>query len=92
MITVLMTGILFMFLLAGAVDACPTCKQALAEGGNHANVVRGYFWSILFMMSMPFLILTGLGTYFYLQIRKAQQALSVPQVETAMALATDSLS
>ena len=68
----LLAAVVLMALLVGSAQACPTCKQALAEGGNHANVVRGYFWSILFMMSMPFLILAGLGSYFYLQICRAR--------------------
>ena len=88
----LLFGILLTVLLVGMADACPTCKQAVAEGSNHANVVRGYFWSILFMMSMPFLILTGLGTYFYLQIKQAQRARVGQPTEASMALASDALS
>nr|AGC72169.1 hypothetical protein [uncultured bacterium A1Q1_fos_962] len=37
-------------------------------------MIRGYFWSIIFMMSMPFLIFGSLGAYFYLQVLKARQA------------------
>lgn len=60
-------------------DACPTCKQGLADGQE--NVARGYFWSILFMMAMPFLIFAGLGLYFFLAIRRAKARLqqSAPQ-------------
>ena len=54
--------------------ACPTCKEAVAENGqSQAGLVRGYFWSILFMMSMPFLIFCGLGYYFGWQVRKARE-------------------
>lgn len=54
--------------------ACPTCKDGLAGNDpEHANLVRGYFWSIVFMMSMPFLIFASLGTYFYWQIRRARK-------------------
>lgn len=63
---------------AGVADACPTCKDSLAHTDPASQaLVRGYFWSILFMMSMPFLILTGIGGYFYYEIRRAraQQAL-----------------
>ena len=53
--------------------ACPTCKQGLISGDrDSANLVRGYFWSIVFMMSMPFLVLGSLVTYFYLLIRRAR--------------------
>lgn len=61
-------------LFATLAEACPTCKDGLGNDPARADMVRGYFWSILFMMSMPFLILAGLGTYFYLQIRKARRA------------------
>jgi uncharacterized membrane protein len=53
--------------------ACPNCKETLAEGGANAlNMVRGYFWSILFMMSMPFLILGTMVSYFYYEVCKAR--------------------
>jgi hypothetical protein len=53
--------------------ACPTCKDGLSQNDPlHANLVQGYFWSILFMMSMPFLLLSALGGYFYYEVRKAR--------------------
>ena len=57
-------------LVACTAEACPTCKAAIAENGGH--LVRGYFWSIIFMMSMPFLIVAGLGSLFYMEVRRAQ--------------------
>lgn len=52
-------------------EACPTCKDGLASNDPaRANMVRGYFWSILFMMSMPFLIFGGWGIYFYRVMRQ----------------------
>ncbi len=56
--------------VACTAEACPTCKAAIAENGGH--LVRGYFWSIMFMMSMPFLIVAGLGGIFYMEVRRAQ--------------------
>ena len=61
-----------LLLLADVALACPTCKDNMAGDPGSANLVRGYFWSILFMMSMPFLILAGLSSYFYWEIRKAR--------------------
>ena len=58
-------------IMLGVAQACPTCKESVAENGG--NLVRGYFWSIVFMMSMPFLIVAGLGTMFYLDVRRAQR-------------------
>ena len=50
------------------VQACPTCKESLSE--NNKELVQGYFWSIIFMMAMPFSVLTGISTYFYLLVRR----------------------
>lgn len=60
--------------LADAAWACPSCKESLSA--SQANMARGYYYSILFMMSMPFLILFGVGGYFYWQIRKARAAMA----------------
>ena len=57
---------------ADAALACPTCKENLAGDPEAANIVRGYFYSILFMLSMPPLILSGLSLYFYYEVRKAR--------------------
>jgi hypothetical protein len=55
---------------SAVVEACPNCKQALSENGH--SLVTGYFWSIVFMMSMPFLLLGGLSTYFYILVVRAR--------------------
>ncbi|MCA9263498.1 MAG: hypothetical protein KDA60_06595 [Planctomycetales bacterium] len=60
--------------LTQLVEACPTCKDSLAEG-NNANMVRGYGWSIVFMMASPFVIFTALCAYFYYEVRKARAAM-----------------
>jgi len=63
-------AILLLATMAGLASACPTCKESVAENGG--NLVQGYFWSIIFMMSMPFLIFSGLSTMFYLDVRRAR--------------------
>src|SRR4051812_39741318 len=60
------------FVLAGVAQACPTCKENLAQDPAAAGLVQGYFWSILFMLSMPYLIFTALASYFYYEVRKAR--------------------
>ena len=63
--------LLVIFLGCHGVDACPGCKDALAENDpQHAQMVRGYFWSILFMMAMPFALAGTFGTFCYLEIRR----------------------
>ena len=71
--------------LAAVCQACPTCKNGIADGPQQAGMVRGYFWSILFMMSMPFVIFGSLGTYFYLEVRRARTAQAAAAELTAAA-------
>jgi uncharacterized membrane protein len=58
---------------ASVAEACPTCKDSLASDPVQQGMVKGYFYSILFMMSMPFLILSSLAAYFYYEVRKARR-------------------
>lgn len=60
-----------LLLIAGIAEACPTCKDQIAGDPAAQNMARGYAYSIVFMLSVPPLILTGLGTYFYLEVRRA---------------------
>lgn len=69
------------FMLVSWADACPTCKEGLNEDGG--NLVRGYFWSIMFMMSMPFLILGSLSCMFYLDVRRARRRMNPDLVVAA---------
>ena len=49
-------------LSADAALACPMCKEA-AEADP--RLPRAFFASILFMLSMPFALLTAFGVGFY---------------------------
>lgn len=62
-------------LLVGAASAwaCPTCKEGLGHDPATANMARGYAISIIFMLSMPFLIFTGLSSYFYWEVCRARR-------------------
>ena len=53
------------------VMACPTCKAAVANG--HDGVGLGYYWSILFMISMPFLLFGGWALFIYRAFRQNQK-------------------
>ena len=75
-----------LFLALGATaQACPTCGAGMAEGGEAGRrMLNSWFWSILFMMSMPFAILGSLGGYMYWIVRKARREQSAEFVaETA---------
>jgi len=58
-------------LLADVAQACPTCKDGIAENDPAAkSMAAGYFYSILFMMAMPFLLLGSFISFAYWSIRK----------------------
>ena len=56
---------------ASIASACPNCKESLADPQQH-SMATGYYYSILFMMSMPFAILGTFGSLAYLSIRRAR--------------------
>jgi hypothetical protein len=54
--------------------ACPTCKDAIAQNDpQHQAMVRGYFYSILFMMSMPFIVVGTFGGMAYYSVKRARR-------------------
>ncbi len=70
-----LAGLFFLLvcLAGGEAWACPTCKEGLAENDPAGQAMAaGYFYSILFMMSMPFLILGTFGSCAYWSIRRAR--------------------
>jgi hypothetical protein len=73
--------------LAGVAAACPTCKDTLAHDPAASNLARGIYYSILFMISMPFVIFGSLCGYFYWEVSRARKrqaaeksAVAVPSV------------
>ncbi len=61
---------------AGTLLACPTCKEGLAhDDPGMTGVAQGFSYSIMLMMSMPFLIFGGLASYFYFEVRRARKRL-----------------
>lgn len=64
----------FVALSASAAHACPTCGAGYSEAGEAGQkMLNGWFWSIIFMMSMPFAIVASLGGYMYWIVRKARR-------------------
>ena len=59
---------------SSTASACPTCKAALENDESEGDVMAGYFWSILFMMSMPFAMIGSFSGYMYVIVRKARAA------------------
>jgi hypothetical protein len=65
-------GLVVTLAFCAAASACPTCKDNMAHDPASANLVRGYAYSIMFMLSMPPLIFGSLCAYFYWEVRKAK--------------------
>ena len=71
----LLLAVVLVLGLAAIATACPTCKLGLAENDPAgAGMAAGYFYSILFMMAMPFVLLGSFGSYAYFAVRRAQDA------------------
>jgi hypothetical protein len=61
-------------LIASVAAACPNCKEGLAQNDPHGqSIAAGYYYSILFMMAMPFAILGTFGSLAYFSIRRARK-------------------
>ena len=56
--------------LAADAFGCPNCKDAMVTGDAEAsNVARGYFYSILIMLAMPFALVSSFGAYVWREMR-----------------------
>lgn len=68
----------------GAALACPACAQALDQANSPGvgSMTAAYETSILFMLSMPFVLLAVFSVAFYRLYRKGLAA-SLPSPETA---------
>ena len=81
----LLAVVLLLACFTDTASACPTCKDGMAGDPAYSNMVHGYFWSILFMMSMPFLVFSGVASYFYYEVcraRRQQAAVSTVAVSS----------
>jgi hypothetical protein len=62
-------------MLASVAAACPTCKDGLAQNDPQGKAIAaGFYYSILFMISMPYVVLGTVGSLAYLSIRRARLA------------------
>jgi len=78
-------AVLALFLLTDVAAACPTCKDGLDQSDpQHQSVAAGFYYSILFMMSMPYLILGSFGYLAFVSIRRAKAAQALELAADAM--------
>jgi hypothetical protein len=67
-------AVLLAVALAGEVFGCPTCKDGVAANDPEGlNLARGYAYSILIMLAMPFTLLGSFGTYVWLEMRRQKR-------------------
>ncbi len=80
-------------LSVSGATACPMCKAALAAQEGSGNLVQGFMWSIIFMLSMPFTILGTFCGCMYLAVRraKATQAAQLAAADGSEPQAADEL-
>ena len=68
----LLCSLVVVLLAATLAKACPNCQETLARDPAQQGLAKGIYYSILFMMSMPFAILGTFGGLAYLSIRRAR--------------------
>ncbi len=58
-------------LAAQPAQACPNCKEAVAnqEGADGEGLRQGYFWSIIMMLSVPLSVVSA-GTFMVVRAAK----------------------
>ena len=58
-------------LFATDVFGCPNCKDAVNTSDPEGlNLARGYFYSILLMLAMPFTLAGSFGAYVWREMRR----------------------
>ncbi len=80
-------------LLAGTASvatACPSCQQALGSDPGQGDLASGIYYSILFMMSMPFAIVGTFATLAYRAVKREQRR--VESLRDSSANSSDELS
>ena len=81
---ILLAAILVALLLPALVSACPLCKDAKSNTdypGGSASLPKGFYYSILLMVSAPFVVMGGLALRIYLARRRLTALPAVPLAE-----------
>lgn len=71
-------------LLPALAWGCPTCKDGFDPAATgDANLARGYFYSILIMLAMPFTLAGSFGAYVWREMRRQKLDAASWQPESA---------
>ena len=61
-------------LVAADALGCPNCKDAVnTSDPDGLNMARGYFYSILLMLAMPFTLIGSFSCYVWREMRRQQR-------------------
>ena len=74
---ILLVLVLVSVLLPALAGACPLCKDAKSDTdypGGAASLPKGFYYSILLMVSAPFVVVGGLGLKIFLARRRTASA------------------
>ena len=69
-------AIALLLALVATADAfgCPNCKDAVdTSDPDGLNLARGYFYSILLMLAMPFTLVGSFGCYVWREMRRQER-------------------
>jgi hypothetical protein len=72
--------------MLGSGDAfgCPNCKDAVNTSDPEGlNIARGYFYSILLMLAMPFTLAGSFGAYVWREMRRQRAREAAGEVSTS---------
>ncbi len=61
-------------LTTGEAWGCPTCKDGMVADDASVNMARGYFYSILLMLAMPFTLASCFGMYVWREYRRQERS------------------
>jgi len=71
---------LVVLLVAAEAIGCPNCKDAVnTSDPDGLNLARGYFYSILLMLAMPFTLVGSFGCYVWREMRRQQREQAGPR-------------
>ena len=71
------------FVACAEAFGCPNCKDAVdTSDPDGLNVARGYFYSILLMLAMPFTLAGSFGAYVWREMRRQKAAAASAEAAT----------
>jgi len=76
--------VLLIVAVAAGAEAlgCPNCKDAVnTSDPDGLNIARGYFYSILLMLAMPFTLVSSFGAYVWREMRRQKAAAAAGETQ-----------